>query len=144
MCIVLDIPTDLRQNFAFEISKRNGATISLWNRNRYEISKSWHHILYDLIDMPIGNSYLRKSINEEGRADQLSFKINLARQLIKGFAYRKRWNKPILFLWNKHAVPNEVGLSDYDKICNPMSNFSSFSKNFNLNIIYKLSCFRLY
>lgn len=74
-------------------------------------TKWWHRILYYLIDMAIVNSYILMNTNKKRAIDQLSFRINLARQLIDGFTSRKRRNKPVIFLSNKRAVPDEVRLS---------------------------------
>ncbi|CAH1957168.1 unnamed protein product [Acanthoscelides obtectus] len=48
-------------------------------------TKWWHRILYYLIDMSIVNSFILMKINRKRTVDQLSFRINLARQLINGY-----------------------------------------------------------
>ncbi|CAH1962173.1 unnamed protein product [Acanthoscelides obtectus] len=78
-------------------------------------TKWWHGILYYLIDMSIVNSFILMKINRKRTVDQLSFRINLARQLINGYTSRKRRNKPVQFLSNKRAVPDEVRLADVGK-----------------------------
>lgn len=86
---------------------------------RYSIgrrsTKWWHRILYYLMDMALVNSYILMNTNKRRTVDQLSFRINLARQLIGGFTSRKRRNRPVLFLSNKRTVPDEVRLSDVGK-----------------------------
>lgn len=77
-------------------------------------TKWWHRIMYYLVDMTIINSYVQMNINKRSQnkyGDQLSFRINLARQLIQGFTSRKRRNKPVVFLGNKRSIPPEVRLS---------------------------------
>nr|CAI5857651.1 unnamed protein product [Callosobruchus analis] len=44
--------------------------------------------------------------------DQLTFRINLARQLVNGYSSKKRRNRPVFFLPNNRAVPDEVRLSE--------------------------------
>ncbi|CAH1961300.1 unnamed protein product [Acanthoscelides obtectus] len=78
-------------------------------------TKWWHRILYYLIDMSIVNSFILMKINRKRTVDQLPFRTNLARQLINGYTSRKRRNKPVQFLSNKRAVPDEVRLADVGK-----------------------------
>lgn len=74
-------------------------------------TKWWHRILYYLIDMAIVNAFILRNVSRRIKTDQLSFRINLARQLISGFTSKKRRNKPVVFLANKGAVPDEVRLT---------------------------------
>lgn len=78
-------------------------------------TKWWHRILYYLVDMAIVNSFILMNTTRKVTGDQLTFRINLARQLINGFTSKKRRNKPVMFLPNKRTVPEEVRLSDVGK-----------------------------
>lgn len=72
---------------------------------RYSIgrraNKWWHRIFYYLLDMAIVNAYILMKINKRSKIDQLTFRLNLARQLISGYSSRKRRFKSVNFLSNK-------------------------------------------
>jgi len=78
-------------------------------------TKWWHRIFYYLVDMAIVNSFILMNTARKRTSDQLTFRINLARQLVDGYSSRKRRNKPVLFLANKRAIPEEVRLSEVGK-----------------------------
>lgn len=85
-------------------------------QERYAIgrhsTKWWHRIFYYLIDMAIVNAFILMNVSRKTRVDQLTFRINLARQLIGGFSSRKKRNKPVSFLGNKRSVPDDVRLNN--------------------------------
>nr|CAI5821849.1 unnamed protein product [Callosobruchus analis] len=78
-------------------------------------TKWWHRILYYLVDMAIVNSFILMNTSKKRTGDQLTFRINLARQLVNGYSSKKRRNRPVFFLPNKRAVPDEVRLSEVGK-----------------------------
>nr|CAI5851117.1 unnamed protein product [Callosobruchus analis] len=78
-------------------------------------TKWWHRILYYLVDMAIVNSFILMNTSKKRTGDQLTFRINLARQLVNGYSSKKRRNRPVFFLPNKRAVPDEVHLSEVGK-----------------------------
>nr|CAH7761068.1 unnamed protein product [Callosobruchus chinensis] len=78
-------------------------------------TKWWHRILYYLVDMAIVNSFILMNTSKKRKGDQLTFRLNLARQLINGYSSKKRRNRPVFFLSNKRAVPDEVRLSEVGK-----------------------------
>nr|CAH7733295.1 unnamed protein product [Callosobruchus chinensis] len=63
----------------------------------------------------IVNSFILMNTSKKKKGDQLTFRINLARQLINGYSSKKRRNRPVFFLPNKRAVPDEVRLSEVGK-----------------------------
>lgn len=83
-------------------------------RERYQIGrrsrKWWHRLMYFLIDTSIVNSYIMWKLSKanQKRIDQLSFRLRLARQLIKGFTSRKRLGRRVNFQNKKKYVPEEV------------------------------------
>lgn len=83
-------------------------------RERYQIGrrsvKWWHRLMYFLIDTSIVNSYVmwKHSKPDRQHKDQLSFRLRLARQLIKGFTSRKRLGRHVNFQNKKKYVPEEV------------------------------------
>lgn len=83
-------------------------------REVYEVgrksTKWWHRIFYYFLDLAIVNAHILMNTDRRRIQDQLSFRINLSRQLIGGFTSRKSRNKPVNFLANKRVVPEEIRL----------------------------------
>lgn len=73
--------------------------------------KWWHRIFYYLLDLAIVNSYISKTHDKPRKEDQLTFRLNLARQLILGYSSRKRRGRPVFISSKKIAVPEEIRLS---------------------------------
>nr|CAI5827264.1 unnamed protein product [Callosobruchus analis] len=59
--------------------------------------------------------FILMNTSKKRTGDQLTFRINLARQLVNGYSSKKRRNRPVFFLPNKRAVPDEVRLSEVGK-----------------------------
>lgn len=85
-------------------------------RERYEIGrrsiKWWHRLFYFLVDLAIVNSFILWKLSKPNTTqDQLSFRINLAKQLIANFSSRKQRGKPAQYL-SKVSVPKETRLAN--------------------------------
>ncbi|GBM86181.1 hypothetical protein AVEN_48192-1 [Araneus ventricosus] len=84
-------------------------------KERYQIGrrsvKWWHRIFYFLIDLCNVNSFILWQVNKRNRSlDQLTFRLELARQLIDGYSSRKRKGHPASFQVKKCAFPDDVRL----------------------------------
>lgn len=87
-------------------------------RERYAVGrrslKWWHRIFYFLLDAAIVNAFtLRKLV--KGNGDQLTFRIQLARQLTSGFTSKQRKGRAPLFIARKRGsvgVPDEVRMAN--------------------------------
>lgn len=63
-------------------------------------------------------------IDKRSKIDQLTFRLNLARQLISGYTSRKRRFKSVNFLSNQREIPKEVKLTNVGKyLPNKQSNY---------------------
>lgn len=85
-------------------------------RERYAIgrrsAKWWHRILYWLIDLAIVNAFIMYKISrrQESTVDQLTFRLQLARQLTSCYSNKPKRGRPVSFLANKRKVPDDVRL----------------------------------
>lgn len=81
-------------------------------RERYETGRKskkwWFRIYYFLLDLAIVNSYILWKLCQPPnfKVNQLTYRLNLARQLINGFSTRKKQGRPPNYF--KCKVPNEV------------------------------------
>ncbi|XP_046986124.1 piggyBac transposable element-derived protein 4-like [Schistocerca americana] len=87
-------------------------------RERYAVGrrswKWWHRLFFFLVDLAVVNSYVMWKL-QKTEADQLTFRLHLARQLISGFSSRKRRGRPVHFQTPKRGVsgvPDEVRLEE--------------------------------
>lgn len=85
-------------------------------RECYEVgrrsTKWWHRLFYYFLDMAIINAFILMKVDKETpKAEQLSFRINLARQLIGNYSSRKKRNKSVLYMSKKGQVPDEIRLT---------------------------------
>lgn len=86
-------------------------------RERYAIGrrslKWWHRIFYWLIDLSVVNAFTLYKLNRRhvDPVDQLTFRLQLIRQLTNGYTNRPKRGRPVSFLANKRRVPDDVRLN---------------------------------